>query len=126
MGRAHLQPKSLLLLALAAASFASGAIGQYLYPGYEASPVDLWFLPVFALLIFWWYRMDTIQTGYRRSPWLNIAVIGIAFLALPYYFFRSRGFKRGALATVGMVGALLLSGLLTLGGQHAMYLGLQS
>ncbi|CAN4280479.1 hypothetical protein LJR125_003380 [Pseudoxanthomonas sp. LjRoot125] len=45
---------------------------------------------------------------------------------LPYYFFRSRGFKRGALATLALFDVLIVSGLLTFGGQCATYFGLQS
>ena len=121
-----MQPKQLAVLGLAALSFASGAAGQYLYPGQNVSPVDLWVLPGFAFLIFWWYRLDSSQAGYKRTPWLNVGVIAIAALALPYYFFRSRGFKRGSLATLVLFGAIAASGLLTLGGQYATYLGLQS
>lgn len=118
-----MKPKHLIVVALAALSFVSGAAAQYLYPGQDISPVDLWLLPAFAFLIFWWYRLDTIQTGYRRTPLLNVGVIAIAALALPYYFFRSRGFKRGALATLALFGAILASGVLTAGGQYIALLG---
>lgn len=121
-----MQTKQKILVAMAVVSFLVGAAGQYFYPGHEVSPVDIWVIPVFALLIFWWYRLDTAQQGYKRTPWLNVAVIAIAALALPYYFFRSRGFKRGALATLALFGALITSGLLTFGGQCATYFGLQS
>ena len=121
-----MQAKHSIVLALAGLSFVSGATGQYLYPGQEVSPVDLWFMPVFAILVFWWYRLDTSQRGYRRTPWLNVGVIAIAALALPYYFFRSRGFKRGVLATLALLGAIVASGILTLGGQYATHVGLQS
>ncbi|WP_460834774.1 hypothetical protein [Lysobacter humi (ex Lee et al. 2017)] len=90
------------------------------------SPVDLWLLPAFALMIFWWYRTDTSERNYKRTPWLNVSVIAVAALALPYYFFRSRGFKRGAVATLALILAMIASGLLTLGGQYAAYYGLQS
>lgn len=120
-----MQTKHKVLVAIAVVSFLAGAAGQYFYPGQEVSPVDLWVIPIFALLIFWWYRLDTAQLGYRRTPWLSVAVIAIAALALPYYFFRSRGFKRGALATLALFGALIASGLLSFGGQCATYFGLQ-
>jgi hypothetical protein len=119
-------PKAYAIAGLALVSFASGVAGQYFYPGQEMSPVDLWVLPAFAFFIFWWYRTDSSQLGYKRTPWLNVGVIAAAALALPYYFFRTRGFKRGSLATLGLFGAVVASGLLTLGGQYAAYLGLQS
>lgn len=118
--------KHKVLVSIAVVSFLAGVAGQYFYPGQEVTPVDLWVIPVFALLIFWWYRLDTAQLGYKRTPWLNVAVIAIAALALPYYFFRSRGFKRGALATFALLGALVVSGFLTFVGQCATYFGLQS
>jgi len=120
-----MHPKPLVVVALAALSFASGAAGQYFYPGQDVSPVDLWVLPGFAFLIFWWYRLDSSQAGYKRTPWLNVGVIAVAALALPYYFFRSRGLKRGSLATLAMLGAIVASGLLTLGGQYTASIGLQ-
>ncbi|MGY0653075.1 hypothetical protein ACW7GZ_14690 [Luteimonas sp. A537] len=106
-------------------SFATGAVGQLMYPGLDLSPVDLWTMPVFLLLVFWWYRLDTTQLGYRRTPWLNVGVIAVAVLALPYYFFRSRGLKRGLLATIIMLAVFIGSGLLTFVGQTAAR-GLQS
>ena len=117
--------KTRAVVLFAVLSLVTGALGQFLYPGLEVSPVDLWTMPVFVLLIFWWYRLDTTQLGYKRTPWLNIGIIAIAFLALPYYFFRSRGFKKGLLATAIMLCVFGGSALLTLAGQAAAY-GLQS
>ena len=101
-------------------SLLTGAAGQFFYPDAEISPVDLWTIPVFALLIFVWYKLDADQHGYKRSPWLNIGVVGVAFLVLPYYFLRSRGFKRGSIATLAMLGVFLASALLTYAGQSAV------
>ena len=55
--------------------------------------------PVGVFLVFLWYRFDTDAMNYRRSPLLNVAVVALALVALPYYFFRSRGFTRGLLAS---------------------------
>ena len=111
---------------LMALSLIAGAASQHLFPGVDRPPTDWWLLPLFAFLIFLWYRLDSIQRSYRRSPWLNICVIGIAILALPYYFFRSRGFKGGAIASIAMLGLLLLSSALTVLGAFIVYYGLQS
>ena len=120
-----MQTKHLVVLALAGLSFASGVAGQYLYPGRAFSPVDFWFFLIFPTMVFWWYHLDTSHLGYKRTVWLNIGVILVAALALPYYFFRSRGLKRGLVATLGLYGAVVVSGLLTLTGQYAAYFGLQ-
>ena len=118
--------KSLVVLSFLILSFIAGIAGQYFYPGMDFSPADIWLLPVFALLIFIWYRFDSEQHSYRRSPWLNVCIIAIAILALPYYFFRSRGLKGGSIATAVMLLVFVLSGALTAAGQYTAYYGLQS
>lgn len=118
--------KTWVLVAFLVLSFVVGVVGQYYYPGMDLSPADMWFLPVFAFLVFLWYRIDSEQRSFKRSPWLNIGVIAIAIIALPYYFFRSRGFKGGALATFLMLLVFIFSGALTVAGQFSAYYGLQS
>ncbi|MEJ2346747.1 MAG: hypothetical protein P8076_00815 [Gammaproteobacteria bacterium] len=100
--------KTLIIIALGLTAFASGALAQYLAPGQFYSPSDapLRFLAV--TLLFLWYHLDSEQRGYRRSGWLNVAVVCIAVVALPYYLFRSRGARRGGVAlllALGGVGA---------------------
>lgn len=60
--------------------------------------------------IFAWFRADAIGRAYRRSSFLNVAVFGLAGLALPYYFIRSRGWKRGGMAVLASIGILLATG----------------
>ncbi|GAB3349287.1 hypothetical protein [Lysobacter tyrosinilyticus] len=117
--------KNLVLAILAIASFASGAIDQYFYPGRPFPPTAVAFTLIGVALIFFWYRLDSTQLGYRRSPWLNVSVIALAIVALPYYFFRSRGFKKGAIATGVMLLAYAASSALTLAGSYSAYYGLQ-
>ena len=50
-------------------------------------------------LIYWWYHADKRDLGYAAGPLRNGGVIVAAVIALPIYFVRSRGWKRGALAT---------------------------
>ena len=121
-----MSPKNWVLVALATASLASGVIDQYFYPGHQFPPSAVGFMVVGVLLIFLWYRMDTAQIGYRRSPWLNVGVIALAVVALPYYFFRSRGALKGAVATGALVLAYIASGMLTVAGSYLAYYGLQS
>lgn len=50
-------------------------------------------------LIYWWYHADKRSRGYSAGPLMNGGVIVAALVALPIYFVRSRGWKRGLLAT---------------------------
>ena len=63
------------------------------------------------LPIYWWYHLDKDETGYRAGPLLNVGVAALAIVALPVYFVRSRGWKRGGvicLYALGAVGVLYL------------------
>jgi hypothetical protein len=119
-------PKVIVLLLLLAAAFADGVTHQLTAPGEMFGGSDIVFTVVATLLTFMWYRFDSDQASYRRTPWLNIGVIGLAVIALPYYFFRSRGFGRGSVA----VGLFLLCcaayAVLQKAGEYAAYYGWQS
>ena len=58
------------------------------------------------LPIYWWYHLDKDQTGYRAGPLLNVGVAALAIVALPVYFVRSRGWKRGGVIGLYALGAL--------------------
>ena len=118
--------KSVLLVALAVLSFAVGVVDQYFFPGQPFPPTALAYCGIGIFMVFVWYRLDSDQLGYRRSPLLNISVIGLAIVGLPCYFFRSRGAKRGAIATVLMLLALVAYSALNIVGACAAYYGLQS
>jgi hypothetical protein len=62
----------------------------------------------FSLLIFWWYWADSTLRSYRRSPLLNVAVVALAFLAIPYYLLRSRQQGQRVVAVVKMLGFVVL------------------
>ena len=79
-----------------------------------------------TLLVFTWYRLDTDQLGYRRTPWLNVSVVAISIVALPYYFFRSRGTKRGFIFLGMFIFAIIIYYLLSSAGRYAVYYALQS
>jgi hypothetical protein len=52
-----------------------------------------WSIPLtlaFSFLIFTWYRRDSDERQYRRSRWLNIGIILLTPVAVPYYLLRSR------------------------------------
>jgi len=120
------KPKHVAVLLYLLLAFLSGLARQYFAPGRLLSGVDVPFLLIGLLLIFHWYRADTDQLGYRRSTLLNIMVLALTLFALPYYFFRSRGFVRGSLATVLFLGITVVYSVLQVGGEWAIYYGLQS
>ena len=65
--------------------------------------------------IFWWYHVDKAEKGYRAGPLMNVGVVALAVLALPVYFIRSRGWKRGSVSIVKgivVVAAITLLGML--------------
>jgi len=103
-----MKPKSALLLALAMFSFLSGAAGQHYYPDQVFSPADIVFTIVGTLLIYYWFRIDAAEHLYRRSALLNVGVVTLCVVALPYYLLRSRGGKRGA-AAIGLFALCVLA-----------------
>ena len=53
------------------------------------------------VVLFWWYHLDKAEHGYRAGPLMNGGVLVLAIVALPIYFIRTRGWKRGAI-TIGL------------------------
>ena len=67
-------------------------------------------------LIFWWYHVDKREHGYQAGPLMNGGILAVAVVALPIYFVRTRGWKRGGLATLLALGVFaILLGLSELG-----------
>ena len=60
------------------------------------------------ILVFWWYHVDKAERGYRAGPLMNGGMLLVMALAMPVYLVRSRGWKRGALATVMAIGFYLV------------------
>ena len=56
--------------------------------------------------IYWWYYLDKQERGFRAGPLLNAGVVALAVVALPVYFIRSRGWKRGGVSTAIAAGVL--------------------
>jgi len=50
--------------------------------------------------LFWWFHLDKAEHNYRAGKLMNAGVLIFAALALPVYFVRSRGWKRGGIAIV--------------------------
>jgi hypothetical protein len=94
---------SYYILTILTLGFADGAIAYFLFPGQAFAPTSMAVSIAALFLIFVWYRFDSDSRGFRRSPLLSIAVVGVTIFALPYYFFRTRGLRQGALATLVMI-----------------------
>ena len=50
--------------------------------------------------IYWWYTADKRERSFLAGPLQNLGVIFLTPVALPVYFVRSRGWARGAIATL--------------------------
>ena len=65
------------------------------------------------VLLFWWYHLDKADHNYQAGKLMNAGVLLLAVVALPIYFVRSRGWKRGAraigVATLFLGATFLLS-----------------
>ena len=70
--------------------------------------------------LFWWYHVDKREHGYRAGPLMNGGVLAAAIVALPIYFVRSRGWRRGR---VTIVLAALFFGILLALGEAGEWLG---
>lgn len=113
--------KAWTIVAFVLLALIDGAVGQYFYPDQMYPQSDLWFMPVFVFLIFLWYRLDSNERSYKRSPWLSVSVVAIAAIGLPYYLFRTRGFKRGLIAVVLALLVLLANAVMGIVGQYSVY-----
>ena len=60
-----------------------------------------------AMLVFLWFRQDAYERGYRASWALKIGMLVLSVLALPWYFFRSRGAAGGAKALLWLAAAFV-------------------
>src|ERR1700730_6395223 len=64
-------------------------------------------------VLFWWYHVDKREWNYKAGPLMNGGVLALAIFALPVYFVRSRGWKKGATNTalaLAFLGVTLILG----------------
>ena len=111
-----------LLGLLAAIALFGGILQQLAVPAHallleSGIPYGLMALEV----IFAWYRRDAQQRGYRRSARLNLMIVAVAIIAVPYYLFRSRGLSRGVLATLVFLGIMVAYTGIQYGAQLLVY-----
>lgn len=70
-----------------------------------------------SLLCFTWYRHDRDERAYARSRWLNVGVIALTPLAIPWYLLRSRAKGERLRAILRLLGFVLLMLLSSAAGQ---------
>jgi hypothetical protein len=88
------------ILASLALGFIDGVTANWLFPGQLLPPSSLAITIAALFLIFRWYQLDSDSREFKRTPLLSMAIIGVTILAVPYYLFRTRGFRQGLLATL--------------------------
>lgn len=79
------------------AYFEANAVGE---PGWWGLVSTI----VMSGVIFAWYYLDSEARSFPRSKWLNIAVVGVALVAIPYYVARSAEQGRRLTALVKLAG----------------------
>jgi hypothetical protein len=93
--------------------FVEGAVAGRFYRGPSVDAAKVFIAVVNTFLVFVWYRNDSIARSYWPPRLLSIAMAGATILALPYYLFRTRGFKGGLSALGLLLLTLILYGIWT-------------
>ena len=111
----HERQKTQVLRAFGVVSFVSGAHAASAAVSEMARAIDLGLVFAMISLIFLWYRIDADQYGFKRTVFMNISIVMVAAIAVPYYLIRSRGWQHGQIAVLKAVlvflGSIALSAL---------------
>jgi len=116
-----MRPKPLALVILAAISLLAPMIERIVTGAVD--PLSGFGVAETALslvVLFWWYHLDKAEQGYQAGKLMNAGVLVLAVIALPVYFIRSRGWKRGT-RTIAL--ALLFLGATFVLGEAGEWLG---
>jgi hypothetical protein len=100
------KPKTFLWLLLAS-SVVTGILAVIEFSPRTTKAVDFISLVMSVSLIFFWYCADAYALKYPRSKALNVFMVALTALALPYYLFRSRGLKGGFFALARSIAFLV-------------------
>ena len=100
-----------------ALGFLDGVVGAWLYGNAPFPNSAIVFMIANAFLAFLWFRLDSDQRSYRRTPFLTTAVVGISAVAIPYYLFRTRGIRGGAIGVLVFVSLLFGYGVMSVVGR---------
>lgn len=114
-------PKETVLVLLALVSFSSGATAAYFDPYNPWPPYLVIFNLIMASLLFVWYHLDSTERSYKRSRILNVGIVLLPIIAMPYYLIRSRGIKKGSIATCVFILAIIISLILTEAGYWLVF-----
>ena len=95
-----------------ALGLADGATGAWLFRNDPLPVSSLVFAIAVAFFALFWVRMDADQRNFRRSPLLTTSVVGLPIVAVPYYLFRTRGFRRGCLGVLAFLGLAIGHGIM--------------
>lgn len=110
---AGMKAKTLALLLMAVLSFASPLLETAMTGSVEAlSAYGLGETAASLALLLWWYHLDKAEHGYAAGRLMNAGVLVMALIALPVYFVRTRGWRRGAITIAVAVAFLLVTYLL--------------
>jgi hypothetical protein len=94
-----LSPTRMLTLFYALVGFVSGCgLAHFRIPGFGSMGAIVGDL-LLSFATFAWFRADSFQRSFRRSPALDVAFVGLTMFVLPYYLIKSRGLKAGVKAT---------------------------
>jgi hypothetical protein len=112
------RPTRPALLALLFMAVLVGATNGFAASRHAAQPL-LWTHSLdlaFSFLCFVWYCRDGDARSYIRSRWLNIGMITVTMLTVPYYLWRSRPRGQRLRAILRYAGFGVLMGMVTAGG----------
>ena len=92
-----MRPKPLALFILAATSLVAPMLEKMITGAVDPlSGFGLAETAFSLVVLFWWYHLDKAEQGYQAGKLMNAGVLVLAVIALPVYFIRSRGWRRGA------------------------------
>ncbi|WP_300614767.1 hypothetical protein [Dokdonella sp.] len=104
--------KQSTLIALVSASVALGIvdIALDLPSAQEGVRLGVTLLGNVALLLigFHWLRLDALELDIRRPMWLNVCIVALAAVFVPYYLYKTRPPER-RLASIGRFFLLILA-----------------
>ena len=116
-----MKPKAWAVVLFFVSGFIGGVLTQVYSPVGRVTKLDLAVMLIGLGCIFCWFRFDSDERNYRRSPILSIMMIALAILAMPYYLFRTRGIGKGIVATLIFLCCMLAVGFVSWGGEWAAY-----
>lgn len=103
--------KNIALSGLLGLAFVAGVL-EHWFASQVASTLSMAHLAISIVLIFSWFYLDSRESNYQSTVALKLFIVGLTVFALPYYFFRSRGGRRGfkalGLAVLVFIAAMIL------------------